>query len=114
MHWLREARRSAAACRARRVVLLLLCLWMLNVFDLILTILANRVGQFEELNPLARRLLDSPAALAAYKFALLTFTSAVFLIFRRHWLTEVGCWCLAAVYAVLAVVWLEYYQGCFL
>jgi len=108
----RNLRRSAAACRARRVLLLLLCLWVLNIFDLALTILASRIGHFEELNPLARRLLYSPLALAAYKLALLTFTSAVFFVFQRHWLTEVGCWCLATVYTALAGLWLHYYYAC--
>lgn len=109
--WLQDARRCALACRARRVVLLLACLWMLNIFDLTFTLLASRIGHFEELNPLARHLLDSPVALVAYKFALLTFTSVVFFVFRRHWMTEVGCWYLAVVYTVLAAVWLHYYHG---
>jgi len=109
--WVQEARQCAAACRARRVVLLLLCLWLLNIFDLVFTILGSRLEHFEELNPLARHLLDHPAALTAFKLALLSFTSVVFVIFRRHWLTEFGCWCLATVYTVLAAVWLSYYHG---
>ncbi len=95
--------------RARRVLLLLILLWLLNIFDLAQTILALRIGSFQEQNPLARSLLHAPAALAMYKVTLLLFATIIFVRFWRHTLTEIGCWFLASVYVGLAYIWLRYF-----
>ena len=110
MSRLRTARRRALACRARRVVLMVLFLWLLNLSDLALTILAHQIGGFHELNPLARGLLATPIALVVFKLTALLLTTGIFLYFRHYRFTEIGCWALAAVYTALAVVWLRYYQ----
>lgn len=85
-------------------------LWLLNLSDLVLTILAHQIGHFHELNPLARGLLATPTALAAFKLVALSLTTGIFLYFRHYRFTEIGCWVLAAVYTALAVLWLRYYQ----
>lgn len=108
--WLRKARRRALARRARRVVLMVIFLWLLNLSDLALTMLAHQIGHFHELNPLARPLLATPTALAAFKLVALSFTTGVFLFYRHYRFTEIGCWILAVVYTGLAVLWLRYYQ----
>lgn len=107
--WLRHVQGDGGDRRARRVVLLVILLWMLNLFDLIFTLLAVRLGSFVELNPLARPLLHTPLGLSAFKLAMLTFTSFIFLVCRRRVLTEVGCWVLSVVYTCLGVFWLRYY-----
>ena len=87
----------------------MILLWVLNLFDLIFTLLAVRLGSFVELNPLARNLLHTPIGLSAFKLAMLTFTSFIFLVYRRRALTEASCWLLSVVYTYLGVLWLNYY-----
>jgi len=108
---IRGMRRDSRASRARRVLLMLIFLWMLNIFDLVFTMLAQKIGHFEELNPLARGLLGSPAMLVAFKLTMLSFATCVFFILRRRVLTEVACWCVTALYVALSVVWLRYYYA---
>jgi hypothetical protein len=103
------ARRDVSASRARRVVLLVVYLWVANLFDLSFTILADRIGRFTELNPVASVFLANPAALAVFKVSLLVFSTVVFLVCRRRLLAEVGCWCLCAIYTALSFIWMEYY-----
>ena len=107
---LRKARRRALSRRARRVVLMVIFLWMLNLSDLALTVLAHQIGDFHELNPLARPLLATPTALVVFKLVALSFTTGIFLFYRHYRFTEIGCWILAVVYTGLAVMWLRYYQ----
>ena len=105
----RHLRSDPWSGRARRVVLLLILLWVLNLFDLAFTIMATEIGNFQELNPFARDLLHAPAALAMYKLTLMLFATIIFLRFYHRRLTEVVCWGLAGVFTCLAVVWLRYF-----
>jgi len=106
---LRRARNDVLACRSRRVVLMLVLLWILSGFDLVFTLLAQQIGDFREANPVARELLASPALLVAFKVSTLMYASAILLVLRRHWLTELGCWCLSVVYTGLSFAWFVYY-----
>lgn len=106
---IRRFRGDATARRVRRVLLVLIWIWVLNIFDLSFTMIALKVGGFEELNPLARLYLHSPEVLTFFKLGTLLTASIVFLAFRRHRVTEVGCWGLAAVYTVLSFIWFAYY-----
>jgi hypothetical protein len=106
---IRRARADALAGRARRVTLILVLVWILNVFDLIFTLLAHRLGNFRELNPMARGLLGRSDTLIACKLATVFAASVIIYAFRRHRVTEVGCWGLAGVYTVLAFLWGAYY-----
>lgn len=106
---LRALRGDALAARSRRVILLVVGLWILNLFDLNFTILACRIGDFKELNPLASGLLNSPRLLSVFKIALLSLSTGVFLVFRRRALTEAGCWLLFGVYSVLSFMWMQYF-----
>lgn len=105
----REARADPGARRARRVILILILIWILNFFDLLFTLLAHRIGGFKELNPMVRDLVDSTDGLILYKLATLLAGSTIILAFRRHRVTEVGCWGLAAVYTALAFLWVTYF-----
>ena len=98
-----------AGRRARRVLVLLAGIWILNVFDLVFTITAHRIGGLRELNPLARLLLGAPAILVVFKSILVAAGSALLIVFRRRRLAEIGCWCVFAVYTVLAFIWMSYY-----
>ena len=97
--------------RPRRVLLLLGAVWVINVCDLGFTLLEAFYSAFEELNPVAARLLGGPpAALVAYKMGLTGVSSAILLIYRRHRVSELGCWFLLATHFYVAICWMFYYQ----
>lgn len=96
--------------RPVRVLLLLLGVWLLNIFDLGFTLHQAPMSHFIELNPLAARLLDAPpVALVLYKFSLLGTGTLILLALRRYAVAELACWFLLAVYFYVAVRWYAYY-----
>lgn len=107
--WVALARRDPRARRARRVVLLLVLLGIVNAFDLTFTLMAAKTSRFVELNPFAAALVKNTAGLVAFKALLVLFAATVFLRFRRHRLTEIACWGLCGIYATLAGRWWVYY-----
>jgi len=107
---IKAARRDALARRARRVVLILVLLWIVSVFDLVFTLFAHRLGGFQEANPVAELLIGNSIGLIGFKFTMLVCASAIFFVLRRHVWAEIGCWLMAVVYTCLAFVWLYYYH----
>ncbi|MGD8453136.1 MAG: DUF5658 family protein [Phycisphaerae bacterium] len=108
-------RRPGRLSRAQRVLLVLLAVWILNVFDLGFTLHQARTLHFIELNPLAAKLLNHPPlVLFAYKFSLLGLGTAILAWLRRHAIAELGCWLLLASYLYVAVRWHVYYEHVFL
>ena len=105
----RQARWSRR--RGQRVVLLLILLWILNGFDLAFTIMAHRLGDFSEGNPIARTMLHQPVRVVIFKVSSVVFASGIFFLFRDRGLVEAGCWGLCLVYAVIGFLWLLYYDG---
>ena len=103
-------RRAAKTTRGRRVVYLLLLLWVLNLFALTATILAHQIGGFAERNPIARQMLDASWLLTTFKLSMVGLGSVILFLLRRHRLTEMVCWLLAMVYTALAFSWLTYYS----
>jgi len=112
--WLRRLPDAAAplliGTRPRRVVLGVIAVCVLNAFDLGFTLIARHHEFFWEVNPLARGMLDSAAALVAFKATLVAFGAGVIVRYRRHRLAEVGCWCVCALYALLTGVWWSFYE----
>ena len=100
--------RAMHATRGRRVVCLLVLLWVLNFFDLAYTIHAHQTGMFYELNPVARGLLDSPWALTGFKCVAVAIGSVILILLRRHRLTELAAWLLCLAYMSLAIRWLNF------
>jgi hypothetical protein len=86
------------------VVLLLAMLWILNAFDLALTVICtsadSHLDRFAEANPVARYFLAQPGALFTFKLGALAFATTVLFILRRRGVSELGCWLLAAVRGV--------------
>ena len=105
----RAARGDASARRARRVVLMLVLLWIINMFDLSFTMIARQIGGFVEANPVAAHVVRDSLSLVIFKLTMLVCATLILFTFRRHLWTEVGCWLLAAVYTTLAFVWHLYY-----
>lgn len=97
--------------RAHRVLLLLVVVWGLNGFDLGFTLHQARSLHFVEMNPLAARLLDAPAAaLFLYKFSLVAAGTVILVSLRRHAVAELACWFLLAAYFYVAARWFVYYE----
>ena len=101
---------AAIAARPRRVLSLLILLWILNLFDLSYTILAHQIGGFEELNPLARSLLRPSWILVAFKMAAVTLGTGILMVLRRRGLAEAVCWGLCLIYTALAFTWMTYFS----
>jgi hypothetical protein len=96
--------------RARRVLLALAAVWVLNIFDLGFTLVESSHGHFTELNPIAASILSRPDYfLIAFKLGLLTLGSIILLVLREHRLAELGCWLLLAAYLYVGARWYAYY-----
>jgi len=100
---------TAGNLRSRRVLLMLVLIWIVAVFDYVFTRMAMHLGDFQEANPLARQFIHCPVQLSTFKFGTLAGATAILLAFSRHRITEIGCWFLGAIYAGLAVLWLLYF-----
>ena len=106
------ARARQTMQRDRRLALLLVGIWIVNSFDWGFTVLAMEQRLLFEANPLVARLLMpcGPLALASYKIVLLTFATAIFWRYRRHWLVEGAVWIIALACVILSIYWHELYR----
>ncbi len=97
--------------RARRVMILLAGVWVLNLFDLSLTMRAQADGMLYEGNPLARALLTLGAGpLIAAKLLLVAGATLVLFNFRRLRCAEVAACIALLVYVGVAVQWKLCYE----
>ena len=100
-----------AAARAHRVILLVMSIWLLNAFDLTLTILAHQQGVLHEENPVARGMLtQGTLPIMLYKVGLVLVGSYPLLRFRAVRITELAALVVLVVYAMLAVRWSVCYE----
>jgi hypothetical protein len=96
----------AVSSRGHRVLCLVLGIWILNLFDLALTLIAHRHGLLEEVNPLARNLLESdPRSLVYYKIGLVFLGTLPIVRFRHARIAELGALTVLAAYVLLAMRW---------
>jgi hypothetical protein len=92
--------------RARRLLWLLLTVWVMNLFDLILTLTAWQQNFMVELNPLAAKILPhGTAAIVIYKLSLLGLGTAVLWHCRNHWATEPVVWAYVILCLGLSLWW---------
>jgi len=98
------------ACRTRRVLELLVVLWVLAMADLFFTIWAQIFTPFKELNPLASHLLEHNRLLllVAAKVGLTGFGTAIFWALRKHRPAELALWMVVLAYVALAFRWSDY------
>lgn len=97
--------------RSHRVICLVAGIWLINGFDLALTIMAHQQGLLSELNPLARRLLsDGPLWITLYKVGLVLIGTYPLIRFRTTRIAEMGALCVLLAYALLAVHWNTCYE----
>ncbi|MBI4718993.1 MAG: hypothetical protein HY763_14395 [Planctomycetes bacterium] len=104
IHW-------AAESRSHRVICLVAGIWLLNAFDLALTLLSHEQGLLHEENPFARYLLGlGPVTVLLYKVGLVLIGSYPLLKFRTARVAELGAMVILMVYATLAVHWSTCYE----
>ncbi|HET6427903.1 MAG TPA: DUF5658 family protein [Phycisphaerae bacterium] len=97
------------ARRGRRVVLLVFGLSLINLFDLIFTLLGMSHTEFVEMNPVAACLIHHTAGLVVFKVVMTSIGLLIMLRFRKRLFTELSCWGLCGVYSVLAGIWWTYW-----
>ncbi len=92
--------------RSHRVICLVAGIWLINAFDLVLTILAHDQGLLHEQNPVARGVLATGTVpLILYKIGLVFIGSYPLLKYRTARITELGALVVLLIYATLAVRW---------
>ena len=97
--------------RSHRVLCLLSGLWLINGFDVTLTVLAHRQGMLHESNPIAAQLLPHGAlALLVYKIILVTFASTVLIIYRSRLIAEIAATGTLLIYTLVALQWRLCYE----
>ncbi len=98
--------------RAHRVVCLVLGIWLINGFDLILTLLSHEQGVLVEQNPFARHMLEQGVlSLILYKTGMVFIGSYPLLKFRTARITEWGTLVILLSYATLAIRWSDCYEA---
>jgi hypothetical protein len=91
---------------------LLIGVWVVNCFDLQLTLLAAQQRMLWELNPVVGHLLPfGPKALTCYKFALLAMGSLILWRYRSYRIAAAALWVVAISCVVLSLVWYQLYFG---
>lgn len=98
-----------ASLRSRKVLVMLCFLWVINIMDLVLTMVAIRMGGFVELNPIARLCIHDAGLLGLFKMSLLLFSTLILFGMRRRKITEWACHGLCGVYTGLAFIWGLYF-----
>jgi len=100
-----------AESRARRVILLVIGIWILNAFDLMLTLLSHQQGLLQEGNPVARWILGlGTPSVVLFKVGLVMIGSYPLLRFRSARITELGTLVILLAYGLLAVHWSSCYD----
>lgn len=93
------------------MILLVIGIWILNAFDLVLTILSHEQGLLQEGNPIARWILSlGTPSVVLFKIGLVMIGSYPLLRFRAARITELGTLVILVAYALLAVHWSTCYD----
>ncbi len=97
--------------RSHRVICFVCGVWLLNAFDLILTIMAHNQGILTEENPIARLFLqDGVASIILFKVGFVCLGSYPLLRFRQARIVELGALVVLVAYALVAVRWHRCYD----
>jgi len=97
--------------RGRCICLLVTAIWLMNVFDLFMTLQAHGHGLLTETNPIARYfLVQGPFALIMFKILFAGFGGCVLLWNRHHPLAEYMAWLAVAANLSVAVRWMSCYE----
>lgn len=103
--------RTGEQRRENRMLYLLIAVWIINLFDLGLTLIARQQRLLTELNPLAVHVFAwGPVAVAVYKMALLAAGTAILWWQRRRPMAELALCGYAVICLGLAVHWYRLYH----
>lgn len=101
--------------RGQRVLWVLVGLWILNGFDLVVSILAHGQGVLNaasECNPIAARVLSlGPVGLVTYKVLLVAGGTVPLLLQRKRLFVEIASTATLLVYAFVTVQWTVCFQS---
>lgn len=100
------------ADRSSRVIVLLALIALMSVVDLYLTVLYITHTGMNEINPLARAMMEykSPAILGLWKLTTVSLGVGILVVIRRRRSAEIGAWLGCAVLGVLMNHWLAYIE----
>lgn len=97
--------------RQRRVLCILIGVWLFNFFDYLLTVYSHRHGLLHELNPFASRLLGNGYVnLALFKFGTLGIASYPLLKYRSERIVEMTSFFAIGLYAFVSLQWYSCYK----
>lgn len=102
-----SASMSASVLRAESVKLLALVA-ILNLYDLISTLVAHGTGGLWELNPFAGHMLDQTTLVVVYKVGLTVGAVLLLFVTRRFRLAQLVTYWAAVLYTVLIMRWITY------
>lgn len=96
--------------RSKRMGFLLVVLWLMSAADLLFTLWAHYFTPFYELNPIARRMLESGLIhpLVLMKFGLTAVASAIFWHLRGYGRAELALWFMIGIFFALTLRWSSY------
>jgi hypothetical protein len=94
---------SKASCR--RVIWLVVLIAVLNVYDLLCTLIAVSVGSIWELNPFASPIIHQNYQIIVFKLGITIGAVILLLLARRHRLAQIGSWWAGVLYTVLILRW---------
>lgn len=101
----------AASSRSHRVICLVAGIWILNGFDLLMTLMSHEHGLLDEQNPVARHLFVYGApSVILFKIGLVLVGTYPLLRYRRVRIVELGALTIVAAYAMLALRWYLCYE----
>jgi hypothetical protein len=81
---------------------------LLSALDLAWTILAAQAGQMRELNPFGAHLIQDPAKLIFFKFAIIGGAVGLLYALRRYSHAQAGAWWAVLICTLLTVRWLTF------
>ena len=109
--WWARVLEWVATSRAQRMICLVGAIWLLNGFDLTMTLFSHDQGLLVEQNPVANQVLQQGvAAIVLYQVGLVLIGSYPLLRFRRVRIAELGALIVVLVYASVAVRWSTCYE----
>jgi hypothetical protein len=93
--------------REQRVIFIIIVLFIINIGDLVATLLYNKLASDVELNQLANYLLEhvGDTAVVIYKLGLTFFALGVLYVARKLHIAERAAWFLFTIFICLALYW---------
>jgi hypothetical protein len=94
---------SKSSCR--QVIWLVILIAVLNIYDLVCTLIASSMGSIWELNPFASPIMHQNSEIVLFKLGLTVGAVILLLVTRRNRLAQIGSWWGGVLYTVLILRW---------